>query len=414
MLNLLVHETLGLRLLAMNALPDPHRETDPMRPVSMDAAGSPPAPPNSPPMSDLHPVSSPPARPTRTANPKTRYGLNRKLQQRRNRSQVPLWASLIGFVAVVAITVGIVLSQKDNPEPIARNGDSDGSFATDSTNSSHANSQKTASDSSNLVGSENNQSEIARRPANTDNSLSPQVVHPEDAIGAMPSSGLQRDISQGNSTMRSTPNAEAAMSGDVGSNPKAADTTQPPLRPLNAEQTRQLGQSLQQAKRQMTNHAFDAAAESLQVARELANGSEHVDLVERLAALNSYAQGFWEAVNESIPTLEGTEVHFQGGNVFVVEVNAQTIIIRQLGENRSLDRKQLPDDFVLAIANRWFDPTAASTPVYRGAFFALRPDGKSQALAEWKLAVQKGANIGDLMDVLDDDYDLKSTSDGQK
>ncbi|MCA9199188.1 MAG: hypothetical protein KDA87_16700 [Planctomycetales bacterium] len=398
----------------MNALPDPHRETDPMRPVSMAAAGSPPAPPNAPPASGPQPVSSSPAPSMRTTNPKTRYGLNRKLQQRRNRSQVPLWASLIGFVAVVAITVGIVLSRKDNPAQIARNGDSEGSFATDSADSSHVNSQKPASDSSNLVGSGNKQSEIARRPANTDNSLSPQVVHPEDAIGAMPSSGLQRDISQGNSTMRSTPDTDAAMADNVGSNSEAADTTLPPLRLLNAEQTRQLGQSLRQAKRQMTNHAFDAAAESLQTARELANGSEHADLVERLAALNSYAQGFWETVNESIPTLEGTEVHFQGGNVFVVEVNAQTITIRQLGENRSLDREQLPDDFVLAIANRWFDPTAASTPVYRGAFFALRPNGKRQALAEWKLAVQNGANIGDLMDVLDDDYDLKSMSDGQK
>ncbi|MEZ6116718.1 MAG: hypothetical protein R3C28_09110 [Pirellulaceae bacterium] len=395
----------------MNALPDPHREPDPMRPVPLDAAGSPPAPPSAPPTPDRQPVSSPPAplKPTRTATPKTRYGLNRKLQQRRNRSQVPLWASLFVFLTVVAITVGIVLSRKDNPAQIAQNADSDGSFVTGSTNSSHANSQKTTSDSSDHVGSKSNQSEMARPPVGTDNSLSPRVVHPEDAIGAMHSSGLQRDISQGKSTMRSTPDAEAAMADDVGSNPKTADTTQSPLRPLNAEQTRQLGQSLRQAKHQMTNHAFDAAAESLQVARELANGSEHVDLVERLAALNSYAQGFWETVNDSIPTLEGTEVHFQGGNVFVVEVNAQTIIIRQLGENRSLDRKQLPDDFVLAIANRWFDPTAASTPVYRGAFFALRPNSKSQALAEWKLAVQKGANIGDLMDVLSDDYDLNST-----
>ena len=101
--------------------------------------------------------------------------------------------------------------------------------------------------------------------------------------------------------------------------------------------------------------------------------------------------------------MEGSELTLKQTTVFVVEVNSRTIVLRVLGKNRRIDRGQIPSGLAFALADRWFDQQAASTKVFKGAYMAVTPRFEVAAVKKmWSDAASEGAELADLMKVLDD------------
>jgi hypothetical protein len=144
----------------------------------------------------------------------------------------------------------------------------------------------------------------------------------------------------------------------------------------------------------------------------LAREAEHQALVARLDTLAGYVRQFWDAVEDGLTRIENSELEVGDGRVYVVEVGPRQLVVRVLGENRHIDRAELPDDLALAIADRWFDHRSPTTKVFKGAFMAVSPNYSNDGVRRlWSQAAREGVDLGDLMLVLDDSYDLVATSD---
>ena len=147
-------------------------------------------------------------------------------------------------------------------------------------------------------------------------------------------------------------------------------------------------------------------------ARQLPLDDRGEGLLERLATLHDYVVQYHQAIEEGLQGIEGQELTLNETIVYVVEVNDSTIVLRMLGRNRRLDRNKLPTGFAMAIADRWFDQKAASTKVFKGAFMAVNSRfSDDDVRAIWSKAAAEGADLGDLMLVLDDRKALQSTAD---
>lgn len=129
---------------------------------------------------------------------------------------------------------------------------------------------------------------------------------------------------------------------------------------------------------------------------------------DRLLVLADYVEQYWQALDDGLAKLQaGTEFVVAGTRMIVVENNADQLIVRSNGQNRNLPRNNLPLDVELAIADGWFKGNAASTKVFRGAMMAVTPGFEPDEVRElWRQASEEGVDIGDLEQVLDDDYHL--------
>lgn len=148
---------------------------------------------------------------------------------------------------------------------------------------------------------------------------------------------------------------------------------------------------------------LEDARRMLARAQSIAAGSDVAARVARYEVLVDYVGQFWEAVDEGMEELAGNELQLERGPVFVVELNDTHLVVRVRGVNRRFPRDQLPPQLVLAIADRWLDAQASSSPVFRGAFLAVTPRfTRSQVLDAWREAQSRGAPLGDLPAILDE------------
>ncbi len=190
-----------------------------------------------------------------------------------------------------------------------------------------------------------------------------------------------------------TPAADtpAAMSGN-------AAESQP-----TAAELRRITRLLRDASRHLSEREPTQAKECLLQARHLAKTSELEARVARLDSLRQYVQGFWQSVEDGMVDLENTELVMNDQRMFVVQLTPEQIILRIEGQNRRFSRNSLPANLVMAIADRWFDQNASSTKVFKGAFMAVTPGFSQQEVRQlWQRAQQEGADLGDLMLVLND------------
>ena len=183
--------------------------------------------------------------------------------------------------------------------------------------------------------------------------------------------------------------------------PTKEDTT-----PLDREEAEALSSALKAARRSLQVQDFDAAGESLARAHGIARRPKHMELVERLEELTHYAQEYWAAIDDAWNDLSaGIELQVGNTIVIVVEVESEKIKVRVAGGNRRYTRDKLPSGLQKAIIESWLDPSAASSDVIRGAFYATQDPPNNQAAGDhWKLAQQHGAQVEKLTLILTDSY----------
>jgi hypothetical protein len=172
------------------------------------------------------------------------------------------------------------------------------------------------------------------------------------------------------------------------------------------EDMSRLNELMASARMSIEKKTFDESNRLLQLARNQATSDEVIAKLERLQTLSDYVGEFWKAHDESLADLEGTELTINDEQVFVVTVDSRRIVIRARGKNREYMVKSLPPKLVVAIADRRFDQSAATTKVFKGAYMAVEPAfGKESALTLWREAADVGVEINDLPLVLTDSYE---------
>ncbi len=201
------------------------------------------------------------------------------------------------------------------------------------------------------------------------------------------------------------PEGIAALDPPTGSTPDTASYNGPEP---TEDELMALGRAMKNARIALNARDFVRASTQLATADRLARLPEHRAMVERLKLLADYSRQFQAAFKNGLEKLKSTdELVIDEHRVAVVEVNPQRIILRAAGQNRSYPMSDLPDQLVLAIADLWFDLNAASTGVFKGAFYAVGPDANAaEARRFWDEARRAGADPADLPLVLDDNYDL--------
>ena len=169
-----------------------------------------------------------------------------------------------------------------------------------------------------------------------------------------------------------------------------------------------LGAAMQATRQALADRNLPLAMSKLAESEQLAKLPEHVAMVARLRDLYECFFQFWKGVSAGMAQLNSTgELQINNTTVAIVESDNERIVIRVAGRNRRYVLKELPSGLAMAIARNWFDETQPDTIVYQGAFLAVDPNADvERARAKWQEAAARGAKVDELMQVLDDDYEL--------
>jgi hypothetical protein len=198
-----------------------------------------------------------------------------------------------------------------------------------------------------------------------------------------------------------TPQPELASSP-----PSLSPSLSPSLLPaVTAADLARLSSLLRQARDSLTQRRTSKAREYIEQARSLAKRpGDHAKLA-RLERLTDYVDQYWQASADGTDQLSGGhELTLNGTRWIVVEVTSSTLVLRANGRNTTYDRTDLPLEIAIAMADRFLDPSAASTRVFRGAMMAVTAKySAADAARLWQQAADMGIDLADLPQVLDDD-----------
>jgi hypothetical protein len=155
---------------------------------------------------------------------------------------------------------------------------------------------------------------------------------------------------------------------------------------------------------------FDAADEA--IAAAAATAAADAPLLGRVAQwklLATYARGFAGFREEALKTLaSGQEFDVNGKKIGIVEIDAEKIVYRSAGRNRTVPRDRIPAGILLSIVTTWFDGRPAND-LYLGAFHSTKAEPDlAKARAAWERAAAGGAAAAELMPLLEDPLILQA------
>ena len=172
------------------------------------------------------------------------------------------------------------------------------------------------------------------------------------------------------------------------------------------EQTEKVQAALKRARQLLAERDPKGAAAAVKEAQQEAGEGPLLDTIEPTASLTHYVGEFWKAVQSAMPMLSGSEITVGETAVFVIQGGPDRLLIRTAGQNREYNSKTLPAGLARKIAENWMDKSAASKVIV-GAFLAVDPmmlsnSGRDKARRLWNEAAAAGADVTDLLKVLDE------------
>ena len=175
---------------------------------------------------------------------------------------------------------------------------------------------------------------------------------------------------------------------------------------LDAPQKKQLYDWVVSTQKALRERRLSDAATSVRQAVTLAAGTPHESRIARLDQWTNYVHQFWQAYESGLSDLAGTDLIVDGQRVHIVDVTEDMLIVKAFGKIERFAKRSPPPRYAFAIADRWFDSSAASTPVFHGAYLLSTEDPDlSEVRALWQQATNRGATLGGLPVILDDTYD---------
>jgi len=214
------------------------------------------------------------------------------------------------------------------------------------------------------------------------------------------------------SQVKQTSSANSSLKPDSRASSKPEPTPLSVAQPKREDVTA-LASALKAARAALEEYDFDGALRELAKAKSLPKLPEHQAKFERLDLLTQYAREFRSALLEAIGNLEpGSQIKVGTTEVIaVVSATPQRITVRVRGTSRTFAINDLPAGLAVAVADSWLDQEDPMTPVLKAAYVASLKDAREDESAkarEWfQEAANRGANIGDLAEVIDDTYDLE-------
>ncbi len=197
--------------------------------------------------------------------------------------------------------------------------------------------------------------------------------------------------------------------GNVEQQPAEPATPAPPTRRAPAELTEsqriQLDQALDQVKRSLASRDLAGAQGSMDQAKAITAGAArgpHADRVHRMSLLCDYVHEFWDAVKEGMAGIDGQELVIGDLVIHVIEANEGGIRYRDRGINQHYTLYEMPPGLARLIGERWLEKTPTSR-IFVGAFMAVEPAyGLEKAREQWQQAREGGADVDELMPILDE------------
>lgn len=208
------------------------------------------------------------------------------------------------------------------------------------------------------------------------------------------------------------PDAKMTPKPDPAARPKPEPTPAPGAEPKR-EDVEALASAMKAARAALGDYNFDDALAELKKVRSLPKLPEHQAKFDRLDLLAQYAQQFRLALLDAIDGFEsGSEIEIGSGEfVVVVSATREQLALRVRGQSRTFAIDDMPPGLAVAVADTWFDKNNAVNLVLKAAYIVSLKKPKADYLAkarEWfQEADKRGVDIGDLVTVIDDTYDLE-------
>jgi hypothetical protein len=151
-------------------------------------------------------------------------------------------------------------------------------------------------------------------------------------------------------------------------------------------------QTLDEVRQALRQRKFDLAKAKIQSARKSSGGSSLAAEVQRVDALVQYVEGFWHGVDEQIKGLTvGDQTMLRDVTVGVVDKDAEKLVLRVNGENRTYARDDLPIGVAIGLAEAWFDAADPASKIFLGSIHVVHPKGdRDKARQLWQEAAQGG------------------------
>ena len=234
------------------------------------------------------------------------------------------------------------------------------------------------------------------------------IANPSDVVVTTEGPSMPKEAPGGPAgrTSNSAPNQP-----DAAKLPSSADMPMPtvPATPPSAEERKALAEALLAAREAFVRLDFAEGNKRLAEAEPLARLPEHRAMMDRLALLATYLEGYQQAVSRALKKLNaGDSLSISDTTVIaIVERKPEELTVRVAGRNVTYPLNQLPLRLGLALVDQGMEAGPKALAV-KAAFQATHaratPDLKEEARRWWMEASQQGEPTAELGLILDDDY----------
>ena len=168
--------------------------------------------------------------------------------------------------------------------------------------------------------------------------------------------------------------------------------------------------SLTNARQALYDRDFKRSADELKKADMLVRFPAQLAALERVQQLKLYAEAFQMQLRQAIAGLDGgAEIKISSSTVLaVVEVKKDSIVLRVAGTNRTYLIDEIRPGIAVAIIKQSYDLNEASTWAMLGAYIGTLRTADDEDLAKaaeyWQDAINRGAKLAKLPEILKDDY----------
>ncbi len=311
--------------------------------------------------------------------PQARAATYRPRARERERTQMALLLVLACLLAVVILGIGGLLVWRQNAPAIDRPeiasthaGQVKPPLDRDADTSRKSPRAETAARERTQPLGNDRERIVTTRPATRDERLPQQPLAPE-----MSNSREARSASD----MNVKKDAPKAMAADAPAGQSLAIREA-----LTAARDALAVGNLQKVDELIDQAMFDASTDDLRAQ------------VEGVRTLRAYVGSFWNAVRESLKTVNsGTEIEIEGDVVIVVEISRDrdNLVVRMRGANRKFDVQQLPPDLAVGLAERWLDKDDVNSRAFVGTYLATsgRRDDVQRGRRILEEAKSKGSEV---------------------
>jgi len=282
---------------------------------------------------------------------------------------------LVCLLAVVVLGVGGLFVWQNNPAAVARQQlpQSDAGPPQERESTAQRNSARSsaasiaevrqAAERQQMVGPNNSELRVADRDERAGNVTSRDERTPRASV-------MQKMPSPTTPGMSRPSISADTQTGDM---PAKKDASMPAVAEVNSERAAAIRTSLTAARDALALGDLDKVDELLDQAMFDASTDTLRAQVEGVRAVRAYVGSFWNAVRESLKTVNsGTEIEIDGDIVIVVEIsrNRDNLVVRMRGANRRFDVQQLPAELAVGLAQRWLDKDDVNSRAFIGTYLA--------------------------------------------